>query len=62
MRISSRSSVMRKIQVPDASPYSCRDAAKVVNRHQLPARIIWIMMVTALATFGILVAGYKLLF
>ena len=53
---------MRKVQVLETGRYSHRDQPTVVNTNELPAGIIWIMIVTALATFGVLVAGYELLF
>lgn len=51
---------MHNVQAPPK--VSPGDAATVMNRDKLPARIVWIMTATALATFGILVAAYQVLF
>jgi hypothetical protein len=61
-RVQSGPTAMRKVQVLETGRYSHRDQPTVVNTNELPAGIIWIMIVTALATFGVLVAGYELLF
>lgn len=53
---------MLNVQEPQAPKHSPEDAAAGINKRKLPARIVWIMTATALATFGFLVAAYNLLF
>jgi hypothetical protein len=53
---------MRNVQAPQVQKYSPGDAVIVMNENKLPTEIFWIMTATSLATFGILVAAYQLLF
>ncbi len=53
---------MRNIQSHESGERSSRGFATPINGDRLSARLYWIMAGTALATFGFLVAAYKLLF